>query len=83
MPTTPDYDHPALLDRLRLLSLQNGERSAPTFSAEETTSRLARLRDRMRKASIDACLVTSIHNVNYFADYVYCPFGCGQSFGTL
>ena len=24
---------------------------------------------------MDACLFTSIHNVNYFADYVYCSFG--------
>ena len=33
----------------------------------------------MREASVDACLFTSIHNVNYFADYVYCGFGrhCG------
>ena len=29
----------------------------------------------MREGSVDACLFTSIHNVNYFADYVYCSFG--------
>ena len=29
----------------------------------------------MERAAVDACLFTSIHNVNYFADYVYCSFG--------
>ena len=29
----------------------------------------------MQETSVDACLFTSIHNVNYFADYVYCGFG--------
>ena len=29
----------------------------------------------MQKASVDACLFTSIQNVNYFADFVYCSFG--------
>ena len=62
-------------DRPRLLSLPNGEKATPTFSREETNRRLSNLRSWMREASVDACLFTSIHNVNYFADYVYCSFG--------
>ena len=66
---------PPLPDRPRLLSLENGEKAPPTFSREEMERRLSRLRGWMREAAVDACLFTSIHNVNYFADYVYCSFG--------
>ena len=62
-------------ERPRLLSLPNGERATPTFSREEMDRRLSKLRSWMREESVDACLFTSIHNVNYFADYVYCSFG--------
>ena len=62
-------------DRPRLLSLPNGEKVPPTFSDEEMSRRLARLRGWMREAPVDACIFTSIHNINYFADYVYCGFG--------
>ena len=62
-------------DRPRLLSLSNGEKTPPTFSREEMDRRLSKLRDWMQEVSVDACLFTSIHNVNYFADYVYCSFG--------
>ena len=62
-------------DRPRLLSLPNGEKATPTFSREEMDRRLSKLRSWMREGSVDACLFTSIHNVNYFADYVYCSFG--------
>ena len=61
--------------RPRLLSLPNGEKLTPTFSLDEMDRRLSTLRGWMREASIDACLFTSIHNVNYFADCVYCSFG--------
>ena len=62
-------------DRPRLLSLPNGKKASPTFSREEMDRRLSKLRSWMREGSVDACLFTSIHNVNYFADYVYCSFG--------
>ena len=65
----------SVLDRPRLLSLPNGEKLTPMFSREEIDRRLSKLRGWMEEASIDACLFTSIHNVNYFADYVYCSFG--------
>ena len=75
MSVTPDDASPPVLDRPRLLSLRNGDKLTPTFSREEMDRRLSKLRSWMQEASIDACLFTSIHNVNYFADYVYCSFG--------
>ena len=75
MPLIPNGAGRADPDRPRLLSLPNGEKATPTFSREEMDRRLSNLRSWMREASVDACLFTSIHNVNYFADYVYCSFG--------
>ena len=61
--------------RPRLLSLHNGERATLAFSPREMDRRLSMLRGWMEEAALDACLFTSIHGVNYFADYVYCGFG--------
>ena len=72
--TSADASRP-VPDRPRLLSLPNGEKLTPMFSREEIDRRLSKLRGWMEETSIDACLFTSIHNVNYFADYVYCSFG--------
>ena len=38
-------------------------------------ARNQRLREYMSGQGIDAALFTSIHNVNYFADFVYTSFG--------
>ena len=75
MSVTPGSGSPSVPDRPRLLSFHNGEKLTPIFSPEEMERRLSKLRGWMQDASIDACLFTSIHNVNYFADYVYCSFG--------
>ena len=75
MSDIPDDARRCVSDRPRLLSLPNGEKAMPTFSREEMDRRLSKLRSWMREGSVDACLFTSIHNVNYFADYVYCSFG--------
>ena len=75
MSVIPDDARRCVSDRPRLLSLPNGEKATPTFSREEMDRRLSKLRSWMREGSVDACLFTSIHNVNYFADYVYCSFG--------
>ena len=65
----------SILDRPRLLSLQNGERAALVFSREEMDRRLAGLRAWMERENVDNCLFTSIHNINYFAGFVVCGFG--------
>lgn len=63
------------MDRPRLLTIRNGGKVKPTFSKGEMTARNQRLREYMSEQDIDAVLFTSIHNVNYFADYVYTSFG--------
>ena len=56
-------------------TIRNGERAPPTFSPAEMQSRLRRLRDGMLELAIDAALFTSLHNICYFADFLYCAFG--------
>ena len=62
-------------ERPRLQRPRNGEKARPTFSAREMNTRLSKLRAHLADHEIDAALFTSIHNVNYYADFVYCSFG--------
>jgi creatinase len=62
-------------ERPQVIRIPNGERAAPMFSAGEMERRLAALRGLMERDGIDAALFTSIHNVNYLADFLYCSFG--------
>ena len=59
----------------QLKTIHNGERVTPTFSASEMNRRLGALRAHMAERQIDACLFTSIHNIHYFSDFLYCFFG--------
>ena len=58
-----------------LKTIDNGEKVKGTFSAEEMNRRLQALRDHMDAEAIDAVLFTSIHNINYVSDFLYCAFG--------
>ncbi len=58
-----------------LKTIRNGEKVQGTFSAEEMSHRLDRLRQHMAASDLDAVLFTSIHNINYFSDFLYCAFG--------
>ena len=58
-----------------LIEIKNGTPSKPTFSQQEMSARLAALRKCMAENDIGAAVFTSIHNINYFADFVYCGFG--------
>ena len=62
-------------DRPQLITIPNGERVTPMFSQAELDRRLAELRVSMAELDLDAVLFTSIHNINYFADFLYCSFG--------
>ena len=62
-------------DRPRLLTLHNGDKVQPTFSAGEMQARVDKLRNHMQDRELDAALFTSIHNINYYADFMYCSFG--------
>ncbi len=59
----------------QLKYIRNGEKATPTFSADEMSARLARLRGLMAERAIDACLFTSYHNIDYYSDFLYCSFG--------
>ena len=58
-----------------LKTIINGEPATAMFSAAEMTRRLDGLRAYMAEAGIDAALLTSYHNVNYFSGFLYCSFG--------
>jgi creatinase len=59
----------------QLISIQNGRKQTPIFSASEMENRLAKLRTQMAVENIDAVIFTSIHNINYYNHFVYCSFG--------
>ena len=59
----------------QLLQIRNGQQVQATFSGAEMQSRLDNLRAHMASEEIDVVLMTSYHNVNYYADFLYCSFG--------
>ena len=61
------------MDALKII--RNGEKVEGTFSKKEMSRRLEALREHMAADDLDAVLFTSIHNINYFSDFLYCAFG--------
>ncbi len=59
----------------------NGDKIQPTFSAGEMESRLEKLRRSLAQQRVDVALFTSYHNINYYADFLYCAFG--RSYGLV
>ncbi len=51
-----------------------GEKLLP-FADAEYEARLAGLRAIMAENGIDACVLTSMHNVAYYSGFLYCAFG--------
>src|SRR6266702_3534376 len=58
-----------------LIRIENGEKVKHTFSDAEYAGRQGKLRELMARENIDAVLFTSYHNINYYADFLYCSFG--------
>ncbi len=58
-----------------LKHIRNGAPAARTFSDAEYARRLAGLRRALADAGADCALLTSIHNINYYSDFLYCAFG--------
>lgn len=58
-----------------IIKIENGESAAGTFSAAEMQRRLDALRTLMQTLRIDAVLMSSYHNINYYGDFLYCSFG--------
>jgi creatinase len=62
-------------DLQNVINIHNGDKAPRVFSDAEIEGRLKRLRAHMADAGIEAVLLTSYHNINYFNDFVYCSFG--------
>ena len=69
------------MERPQLIEIRNGEKATGTFSAGEMDRRLALLRGQLATSGIDRALFTSYHNINYYADFLYCSFG--RSYGLV
>ena len=52
-----------------------GAKAALPFPEAEYLDRLAGLRDIMELHSLDAVVLTSMHNVAYYSGFLYCSFG--------
>jgi len=62
------------MERLQNYRFQQGEKILP-FAETEYEARLAGLRAIMADKNIDACILTSMHNVAYYSGFLYCSFG--------
>ena len=67
------------MNMIDVFEIKNGNRVKGTFSSAEMQRRIDSLRTFMAGADIDAVLFTSMHNVNYYSDFLYCSFG--RNFG--
>ena len=52
-----------------------GAKEWSPFSAVEMDYRQGALRDHLAAEGIDACLLTSYHNICYYSGWVFCYFG--------
>ena len=59
----------------RLKHIPNGQTIKHTFSDAEYHRRQRDLRAYMAGKGIDAIVFTSIHNIHYYSDFIYCSFG--------
>ena len=71
----------AQVDRPSVIEIPNGERVTPMFSEAEMERRLAGVRQTMVELDLDAVLFSSYHNIDYYADFLFCHFG--RLFGLM
>lgn len=62
-------------DRPEFLRVRNGDKVPLPFAPEEYATRLAGLRVAMAAEGADVAVLTSMHNVAYYAGFLYCAFG--------
>lgn len=63
------------MQRPEFYTCENGDKVVLPFAPEEYAARLAGLRDLMELHGLDACLLTSMHNIAYYSGFLYCSFG--------
>ena len=66
------HTHPT--PRPQFYRFHQGEKQLP-FAPEEYAARLAGLRAIMAQMGVDAVVFTSMHNIAYYAGFLYCSFG--------
>ena len=64
-----------MLERPQSYRCHNGTKAPLPFAPDEYEARLAGLRDLMELHGLDAVVLTSMHNVAYYAGFLYCSFG--------
>jgi creatinase len=62
------------MDRPQHYRFHQGTKTLP-FPDSEYEARLTRLRADMAAAGVQACVLTSMHNVAYYSGFLYCAFG--------
>ncbi len=63
------------MNRPEQYRFHNGQKAVLPFAPEEYEDRLGGLRDIMELHSLDAIVLTSMHNVAYYSGFLYCSFG--------
>lgn len=63
------------MQRPEFYTCENGTKAILPFAPEEYDARLEGLRDLMELHGLDACLLTSMHNIAYYSGFLYCSFG--------
>ncbi len=61
--------------RHRHFTYHNGDKAPLPFSDDEYHARLTGLRAIMAEQTLDAVLLTSMHNIAYYTGFLYCSFG--------
>jgi creatinase len=62
------------MDRPAFYRFHQGERTLP-FAPAEYDARLSGLRRIMEGGGVEACVLTSMHNIAYYSGFLYCSFG--------
>lgn len=74
-PTEVSARYEGILPMPGVLRIKNGAKTTPTFSLAEYAARINKLRTYLSANGIDQALFTSVHNINYYSDFLYCSFG--------
>ena len=62
------------MDRPQYYRFHQGQKQLP-FADAEYESLLKILRQTMQETGVDACVLTSMHNVSYYSGFLCCSFG--------
>ena len=62
------------MDRPQFYRFHQGEKTLP-FDDAEYEARLSTLRKAMADMGVEACVLTSMHNIAYYSGFLYCAFG--------